>query len=301
MEHPGKSSPAPDWYRERQPTFIEEKFAQATRDFADAIEKEKWFGDREHVSRYRVDFLLRDAGLIVELDGHETHSTPEQLQNDAQRQRYLTRCGYSVIRFTGREINANVSECAEELRSIYRERMQRALVKKRVLYIDYPFLEQQCHKTMGKLSSIHADKTFPFPNPMEVIRSAIEGLHERSFVTVFIFGDEDHAQDLKDLNGKVFEYQKGEIRINTVFDAVYSAGLCEHLIAYTDLYDEFFLIGDDPMYEISLSELAPPANTKLIRMNSWTTNYSDPGLNHVRWQDIHYIIASTYGLDISEM
>ncbi|MGB3512463.1 MAG: DUF559 domain-containing protein, partial [Microcoleaceae cyanobacterium] len=61
---------------------------------ADAIEQEHWFGDKTKHSRYRVDFLLKDARLIIELDGNAYHSTSEQLEKDAIRQRYLSRAGY---------------------------------------------------------------------------------------------------------------------------------------------------------------------------------------------------------------
>ena len=99
--HPTDETP-PSWYHDRVQSYIEQEFQNAIEDLASAIESEHWFGDTEKHHRYRVDFILKDARLIVELDGHAYHSTKEQLEKDAIRQRYLTRAGYSVIRFTGR-------------------------------------------------------------------------------------------------------------------------------------------------------------------------------------------------------
>lgn len=137
MKYPGQPKSPPGWYRDRGPSYIEAEFSKNLDDLARLIEREQWFGDSEKHGRYRVDFILKDARLIVELDGHEYHSTREQLERDAIRQRYLTRAGYSVIRFTGREINRDPAACVAEVAQIYRERMERAPAKYRVMYIDY--------------------------------------------------------------------------------------------------------------------------------------------------------------------
>jgi len=41
---------------------------------------------------------------VIELDGYKYHSTPEQLENDARMQKYIEDCGYTVIRFSGKEV-----------------------------------------------------------------------------------------------------------------------------------------------------------------------------------------------------
>src|SRR5471032_3517218 len=110
--HPMSTSPS--WYQDRGPTYIEDEFTKAASDLAGLIVREHWFGDVEKHHRYRVDFFLKDARLIIELDGHTFHSSKEQLEKDASRQRYLTRAGYTVIRFTGREIFKDVQGCVRE-------------------------------------------------------------------------------------------------------------------------------------------------------------------------------------------
>ncbi len=48
----------------------------------------------------RVDFVWEFARLIVEVNGHRTHSTREHLQRDEQRRTELTLLGYRVVVFT---------------------------------------------------------------------------------------------------------------------------------------------------------------------------------------------------------
>jgi len=118
MKYPGQPESPPGWYKDRGQSYIEKEFSKELGDLADLIEQEHWFGDPEKHSRYRVDFILKDARLIIELDGHEYHSSKEQLEKDAIRQRYLSRAGYTVIRFTGREVNRNPAACVSEVREI---------------------------------------------------------------------------------------------------------------------------------------------------------------------------------------
>jgi very-short-patch-repair endonuclease len=70
---------------------------------------------------YRVDFLLcaicQGVGrkVVVECDGHDFHEkTKEQAAKDKQRDRTLTKHGYTVVRFTGSEIWDNPCGCANE-------------------------------------------------------------------------------------------------------------------------------------------------------------------------------------------
>ena len=73
---------------------------------------------QQQIGRYRVDFLIvrRTIKLVVECDGHEFHErTKEQAVTDKARDRYLTKEGYRVFRFTGSEIWANPFAAAQEV------------------------------------------------------------------------------------------------------------------------------------------------------------------------------------------
>lgn len=67
----------------------------------------------------RVDFLI--GRTVVELDGHEWHErTPEQAERDHKRDRQLIAEGYTVLRFSGREVIRDPRACAEEAIEISR-------------------------------------------------------------------------------------------------------------------------------------------------------------------------------------
>ena len=71
------------------------------------------------VGPYRVDFAIKDkrSGKVVavELDGHDYHSSKEQRQYDAKRDRYLLSQNINVIRFTGSEVFGNPRSCVDEV------------------------------------------------------------------------------------------------------------------------------------------------------------------------------------------
>jgi len=67
----------------------------------------RWKFRRQHpIDRFTVDFVCLDSKLVIELDG-ATHSTDQELQQDAERTFILERCGYHVMRFANREVYDN--------------------------------------------------------------------------------------------------------------------------------------------------------------------------------------------------
>lgn len=78
-----------------------------------------WFGkynitfkQQAVVDKYRVDFLItyhpihgEDHKIIVECDGHDFHEkTKEQAKKDKERDRYFTKNGYKILRYSGSEL-----------------------------------------------------------------------------------------------------------------------------------------------------------------------------------------------------
>ena len=51
-----------------------------------------------------VDFVWRDRRLIVEVDGFAYHRSPESFERDRERDARLTVAGWSVLRFTWRQV-----------------------------------------------------------------------------------------------------------------------------------------------------------------------------------------------------
>jgi very-short-patch-repair endonuclease len=56
------------------------------------------------IGRYKADFLWRELGLIVEIDGYEFHSSRRAFEHDHDRETELEAAGWRVIRFTWRQL-----------------------------------------------------------------------------------------------------------------------------------------------------------------------------------------------------
>lgn len=70
---------------------------------------------RQHIiGDYIVDFVCRDDGLIIEVDG-AYHSEREQVQNDEIRTHDLESMGFRVIRFTNEEVLYDIESVLEEI------------------------------------------------------------------------------------------------------------------------------------------------------------------------------------------
>ena len=67
------------------------------------------------IGRYRVDFIVDDTNIVVECDGYYNHKTKEQIEHDCKRDRELVRRGFTVLRFSGSEINKDPDKCASEI------------------------------------------------------------------------------------------------------------------------------------------------------------------------------------------
>ena len=80
------------------------------------------------IGKYRVDFLIsKNAGshcagfdpVIVELDGHDFHDKDKaQRAYEKSRDRFLVKCGYRVLHFTGSEVVVDPFRVAHEALSL---------------------------------------------------------------------------------------------------------------------------------------------------------------------------------------
>jgi very-short-patch-repair endonuclease len=68
----------------------------------------------EHV----VDFLWRDARLIVEADGRAAHGTRRAFQADRDRDGRLAVAGYLVLRFTWWDVTRRPVVVADRVRRV---------------------------------------------------------------------------------------------------------------------------------------------------------------------------------------
>ena len=100
-------------YEQPPPSPIEISFWETAKPLIPELEKEVWID-----KKYRVDFLIPSKKIIIELYGYQHHNTKVKITKDAERERYLQRVGYQIIRFTGTEVFKDVRKCVYEVLSL---------------------------------------------------------------------------------------------------------------------------------------------------------------------------------------
>ena len=64
---------------------------------------------RQHpIGQYIADFVCLEKKLIIELDGGQ-HTLPDEILKDGQRDAWLEKEGYTVVRFWDNEVLTNTS------------------------------------------------------------------------------------------------------------------------------------------------------------------------------------------------
>ncbi|WP_299343658.1 endonuclease domain-containing protein [uncultured Maritalea sp.] len=98
---------------------MSKKRARELRQNATPPEKEMWkmlrtlradgfhFRRQVQLGPYYADFVCHSAKLVIEIDG-DTHGSPEQMEFDRKRDRFLQRHGYTVLRLTNAEVMKNM-------------------------------------------------------------------------------------------------------------------------------------------------------------------------------------------------
>lgn len=69
------------------------------------------------IGDFIVDFLCREDGLIIEVDGGY-HSEPRQQQDDEIRTQILESYGFRVIRFSNEEILNNIESVLFQIQTV---------------------------------------------------------------------------------------------------------------------------------------------------------------------------------------
>lgn len=69
-------------------------------------------------NRFRLDFVYLELKIVIEIDGFESHGTPEAMQRDLRRQNLLVLDGWIVLRFTRADIVKRPAWVAEQIRLV---------------------------------------------------------------------------------------------------------------------------------------------------------------------------------------
>ena len=119
----GYKTALPDRYK------LLKAFARETRKNATVAEDVLWDSLRKNdfevkflrqhiIGDYIVDFVSREGGLIIEVDGGY-HSEPRQQSDDELREKALEDMGYHVIRFTNEEVLYNLKHVIEKIEDYF--------------------------------------------------------------------------------------------------------------------------------------------------------------------------------------
>lgn len=77
------------------------------------------------VGPYFLDVAFPKVKLCVEADGKDYHSSPADIARDQRRDSYLSNLGWTVLRFTGTEINKSAHQCADRIQHVYSKLLER--------------------------------------------------------------------------------------------------------------------------------------------------------------------------------
>jgi very-short-patch-repair endonuclease len=69
------------------------------------------------IGEYIVDFACLEKRIVIEVDGGY-HCEPKQLESDVQRQTWLEKQGYRVIRFTNEETEFELNKVLVKLNQV---------------------------------------------------------------------------------------------------------------------------------------------------------------------------------------
>ena len=72
------------------------------------------FKRQKIIGNYIVDFCCSYKKLVIELDGAQ-HYGDEGAAHDRERDAYLTSLGYTVLRYSDKEVNANFKGVCEDI------------------------------------------------------------------------------------------------------------------------------------------------------------------------------------------
>ncbi len=75
-------------------------------------------GRQSQVEGFMVDFFWRAARLIVEADSYTYHSMPAAFERDRERDQHLTLAGYTVVRFTYKQVTRQSALVRRRLRRL---------------------------------------------------------------------------------------------------------------------------------------------------------------------------------------
>jgi very-short-patch-repair endonuclease len=95
---------------------IEEKLYLSLKHEKIPVERQLFIYDTRQPCCLDFAIFCKDGNLNVECDGEEFHSTKEAQIKDRKRDNDLTSIGWSILRFSGKEINQSSKDCVRQIK-----------------------------------------------------------------------------------------------------------------------------------------------------------------------------------------
>ena len=100
----------PDWQRIKcSRSYIQKRLY-------DALKREGYKVKAEYETcGYQVDLVIKKYRLAIECDGEAYHSSPKQKKLDRKKTAVLSKHGWKVMRFKGKQINKQLQKCINQI------------------------------------------------------------------------------------------------------------------------------------------------------------------------------------------
>lgn len=223
-----------------QLSYLSQVFSAAAADLIPDAEYEVELG------RYRVDVLLRDHRLIIELDGEKEHGSWEACGADRLRDRYFLARGYRTVRFTSDELS-NAARCVQQVLEIVRVE-QSIPPPDGALFVDWTFLHCQNVAWRRKNGLSPA----PFPSVSRYLTKVAAMAQITGLWDVFLYS---YPGDLTNgsIDFDVLRFVPLPDSISVVlhewqFPKMIAVELCKHMMRCRFDYEQVGLIADDSAY-----------------------------------------------------
>jgi very-short-patch-repair endonuclease len=72
--------------------------------------------------KYRIDIAITSELIAIECDGKDFHSLPSQKAHDRRKNKYLRENGWTVLRFSGKQICNNIPKVISKIDAAIKER-----------------------------------------------------------------------------------------------------------------------------------------------------------------------------------
>lgn len=97
-------------------SFIEDKLYRALKKEKIPAERQYFIYDTNRTYCLDMAIFCKDRNINIECDGAKYHSDPKTIDQDRQRNNNLTTIGWSILRYSGKDINQNTSNCVKQVK-----------------------------------------------------------------------------------------------------------------------------------------------------------------------------------------